>query len=350
MLGHVWFAFQIFWRVSLNKTHDHHHFQQYLLPTLKQDLLWCQRPATAYGPWPGALAGLLRGTWSTDLVKAAVKDVEAAVAPPPRPPPPSLPPPPPAMPPPPRPGWSNSVCTCFSGGPWISFVFFKVSWINGVKLMVFEIAYPGFPGTLFVCLLSFQDQCFDFFLALSGFPGLYIYIWFLSCLLDHWCLLNCFSEVPWIFLCFLRVSWINYVDHCWLGVFSRYLSKNMGTIGGKAEGVCFLTHVPGRPLHHDWPIDVWHTAKLQVAAFQVGLRWIQGGICYGYAKNACTKEVQDWTNGLLQHLTVLLWMCTCRCVRILVSFTAWCIFFIYRMEKRRKTPTPRFRCSWAITV
>lgn len=168
MLGHVWFAFQIFWRVSLNKTHDHHHFQQYLLPTLKQDLLWCQRPATAYGPWPGALAGLLRGTWSTDLVKAAVKDVEAAVAPPPRPPPPSLPPPPPAMPPPPRPGWSNSVCTCFSGGPWISFVFFKVSWINGVKLMVFEIAYPGFPGTLFVCLLSFQDQCFDFFWRCRG--------------------------------------------------------------------------------------------------------------------------------------------------------------------------------------
>lgn len=48
-------------------------------------------PATAYGPWPGALAGLLRGTWSIDLVKAAVQDVEAAVAPPPRPPPLRLP-------------------------------------------------------------------------------------------------------------------------------------------------------------------------------------------------------------------------------------------------------------------
>lgn len=87
------------------------------------------------------------------------------------------------------------------------------------------------------------------------------------------------------------------------GAYARYLSNNIGTIGGKAEGVCFLTHVPGRALHHDWPIESWHTARIQAAAFQVGLKWIQGGICYGYAKNACTKEVQDRTDALLKHLT-----------------------------------------------
>lgn len=87
------------------------------------------------------------------------------------------------------------------------------------------------------------------------------------------------------------------------GAFAKYLSQNIGTIGGKAEGVCFLSHVPGRALHHDWPLEIWHTARLQVAAFQIGLKWIQGGICYGYAKNACTKAVQDRTNTLLKHLT-----------------------------------------------
>ena len=87
------------------------------------------------------------------------------------------------------------------------------------------------------------------------------------------------------------------------GAFATYLSQNIGTIGGKAEGVCFLTHVPGRPLHHDWPKEVWHSARLQAAAFQVGQRWIQGGICYGYAKNASTKEVQQRTDQLLKHLT-----------------------------------------------
>ena len=53
----------------------------------------------------------------------------------------------------------------------------------------------------------------------------------------------------------------------------------------------FLASVPQRALPHDWPVDLWNTARLQVATVFVKPFWLQGAVVYGYAtspKDTCT--------------------------------------------------------------
>ena len=244
-------AIFIFPHFSLNKTHARHHFQQRLFPTLEQDLLWCQHPVTAFGPWPEALTGLLCGTWRFDLVKAAVDDVEAAVVPPPQ----------------------TTTTTAIAAtttttrlvefglylllrGSLDYYVWFKILGPIQWSWCFLKLLSQGFLDKFDACLGSSLDQCVDM-------------RWYFWRFLDHWCLLNCFSRVPWIFFCFLKVSWINALMIFDFGVWI--------TLPGLPGEITLLARF------------LW---------FFVSLCWV-----------------------FFPGSSVLLWMCTCRCVRILSSLS-----------------------------
>ena len=81
------------------------------------------------------------------------------------------------------------------------------------------------------------------------------------------------------------------------------LSKAVGSIGGKAAGVSFLSSFPGHNMHHNWPHKLHSTARTHVGAFNVDGQWIRVGACYGYAKWANNHETRDHTDELLSLIT-----------------------------------------------
>ena len=81
------------------------------------------------------------------------------------------------------------------------------------------------------------------------------------------------------------------------------LSKAVGSIGGKAAGVCFLSSFPGHNMHHKWPHKLHSTARTHVGAFNIDGQWIRVGACYGYAKWANNHETRDHTDELLSLIT-----------------------------------------------
>ena len=81
------------------------------------------------------------------------------------------------------------------------------------------------------------------------------------------------------------------------------LSRAVGSIGGKAAGVSFLSSFPGHNMHHNWPHNLHSTARTHVGAFNVDGQWIRVGVCYGYAKWANNHETRDHTDELLSLIT-----------------------------------------------
>ena len=82
-----------------------------------------------------------------------------------------------------------------------------------------------------------------------------------------------------------------------------YRTNNLRSVGGKHTGVAFVSPYPSRQLAHGWQRSLYTTSRLAAAAFWVGSSWIFGGVAYGFAHDAHTKEVQMQTDELLQELT-----------------------------------------------
>ena len=81
------------------------------------------------------------------------------------------------------------------------------------------------------------------------------------------------------------------------------LSNSLGSIGGKASGVAFMSEFPGHNMHHQWPQRLVSEARTHVAAFNVDGVWIRAGIVYGYAKRPNYCETRDKTDELLSQIT-----------------------------------------------
>eukprot|EP00438_Fugacium_kawagutii_P010060 Skav222709 [mRNA] locus=scaffold1661:97954:102885:+ [translate_table: standard] len=82
-----------------------------------------------------------------------------------------------------------------------------------------------------------------------------------------------------------------------------YLSQNTGSIGGDSKGVGFLASFPGRPLTHDWDEGIFASARVQVAAYQIGNIWCKCGLAYGFAFNSHIAKTKKQTNTLLASLS-----------------------------------------------
>ena len=80
------------------------------------------------------------------------------------------------------------------------------------------------------------------------------------------------------------------------------LSKAVGTIGGKAEGVCILSDCPVRALPGQWEPDIWQSSRVQAAACLMGDVWVKMGVFYGFAKDPLQVHVQEASNNLLSAI------------------------------------------------
>ena len=78
---------------------------------------------------------------------------------------------------------------------------------------------------------------------------------------------------------------------------------SLSSTGGKHLGAGFLTSFPSRHLHGNWSEDVVNSSRCCAAHFLVNQTWIAGGVIYGAAFNSDRKEVQQYTNGLIQHVS-----------------------------------------------
>lgn len=52
-----------------------------------------------------------------------------------------------------------------------------------------------------------------------------------------------------------------------------------------------------------WPTEIWETQRIHAACFQVGCRFIQGGVIYGHAFQSETTRARQLTDDLCQHMT-----------------------------------------------
>ena len=73
-------------------------------------------------------------------------------------------------------------------------------------------------------------------------------------------------------------------------------SNTVSAVGGKQLGVGFLATSPCRTLTKTWSNDQGRGCRVHAACFQVGNRWIQGGVIYGIATQ--TAESRAKTNQL----------------------------------------------------
>ena len=80
-------------------------------------------------------------------------------------------------------------------------------------------------------------------------------------------------------------------------------SQTISTVGGKHRGVGFLSTVQGRAMTATWPQAAWDDSRFHLACFQVGQRWIQGGVVYGYAVQPHNQQTQQATDAICRHVT-----------------------------------------------
>ena len=78
---------------------------------------------------------------------------------------------------------------------------------------------------------------------------------------------------------------------------------SLSSTGGKHLGVGFLTSFPGRHLQGKWSEEVVNSSRCCAAHFLVNQTWVTGGVIYGAAFNSDRKEVQQYTNGIVQHVS-----------------------------------------------
>lgn len=79
-------------------------------------------------------------------------------------------------------------------------------------------------------------------------------------------------------------------------------SQTVSAVGGKQLGVGFLTSLSCRPMTRTWDDDQWKGCRIHASCFQLGTRWIQGGVIYGFAAQPTTQETRSKTNALAQLL------------------------------------------------
>ena len=80
------------------------------------------------------------------------------------------------------------------------------------------------------------------------------------------------------------------------------LSHRVGTVGGKAEGVCIISDCPVRALPGQWDPESWQSSRIQAAACLMGDVWVKMGVFYGFAKDPLQVHVQEASNNLLSAL------------------------------------------------
>ncbi len=73
-------------------------------------------------------------------------------------------------------------------------------------------------------------------------------------------------------------------------------SQTVSAVGGKQVGVGFLSTAPCRALTKTWGHDQWKGCRIHASCFQIGNRWVQGGVVYGFASQ--TAENREKTNQL----------------------------------------------------
>ena len=77
---------------------------------------------------------------------------------------------------------------------------------------------------------------------------------------------------------------------------------SISSTGGKHLGAGFLTSFPSRHINGSWSEEVVETSRCCAGHFLVNQTWIAGGVIYGAAFNSDRKEVQQYTNRLIQHV------------------------------------------------
>ena len=75
-------------------------------------------------------------------------------------------------------------------------------------------------------------------------------------------------------------------------------SSSVSSIGGKQRGVGFLSTAPCRSMTHNWNVQQWKSNRIHASCFQVGSRWIQGGVVYGYSALPTSPETRAKTEEL----------------------------------------------------
>ena len=80
-------------------------------------------------------------------------------------------------------------------------------------------------------------------------------------------------------------------------------TQTVSAIGGKHRGVGFLTDTAHRAMTATWPDEAWRQNRFHVACFQMGERWIQGGVIYGVATHPQLHESKAQTDAQCQHVT-----------------------------------------------
>ena len=91
-----------------------------------------------------------------------------------------------------------------------------------------------------------------------------------------------------------------------LGAAVPLRSHTASAIGGKHRGVGFITTTPSRAMTATWPESAWQESRFHVACFQVGERWIQGGVIYGHAVHSDTVATREKTDAICSHVTTRL--------------------------------------------
>ena len=71
---------------------------------------------------------------------------------------------------------------------------------------------------------------------------------------------------------------------------------------GKFSGVLMLSQSPARALAHQFPSDLYRTARIQAAGVCVGQMWIQVGMLYGVPKSVAHQQAKYQTECLLESL------------------------------------------------
>jgi hypothetical protein len=90
--------------------------------------------------------------------------------------------------------------------------------------------------------------------------------------------------------------------HLQTGAMTPTRSNTISSIAGKHRGVAFLSTSPCRTMSTTWPRSDWDDARFHVSCFQVGQRWVQGGVIYGYAAQPETTATKTKTEELCQHV------------------------------------------------
>ena len=79
-------------------------------------------------------------------------------------------------------------------------------------------------------------------------------------------------------------------------------SSSVSSLGGKQRGVGFLSTAPCRSMTHNWEVQQWKTNRVHASCFQIGSRWIQGGVVYGHSALPTSPETRSKTDQLCSVL------------------------------------------------